>query len=108
MVGAIVVKLKEILKLQKIEIHIQSQMTLLSEDTQQSQHCNGVELHAIHCTSTRFLTTAHFSNECYVSVHNTLQSVACFTIFVVMHKIISIFCIFDFMNFVFIIEFRKF
>jgi len=40
----------------KFEIHVQSQ--LLSEDTQYSQYCNNVKLHAIQCTSSRFLTTA--------------------------------------------------
>jgi len=38
----------------KFKIHIQSQ-TLLSKDTQYCRHCNNVKLHAVQCTSTRFL-----------------------------------------------------
>ena len=55
----------------KFKIHIQSQ--LLSKDTQYCQHCNNVKLHAVQCTSTRFLTNAHFNNKGSTSSHKSLQ-----------------------------------
>jgi len=51
----------------KFKIHIQSQ--LLSKYTQYCQHCNNVKLHAVQCTSARFLTNAHFNNKGYTSIH---------------------------------------
>ena len=34
---------------------------MLLEDTQYFQYCTNVELHAVQCTSTRFLAIAYFS-----------------------------------------------
>ena len=46
---------------------------LLLEDTQYFQYCNNVKLHAVQCTSTKFLTTARFNNKGLTSIHKSLQ-----------------------------------
>ena len=43
-----------------------------------TQCCNTVELHAVQCTSTRFVTIAYFSSKGHNSVHKSLQSVVFF------------------------------
>ena len=58
-----------IIKFKKVRIQIQSQMLL--DDTQYFQYYNTVELHAVQCTSTKFLTIAYFSNKGYNSVHKS-------------------------------------
>jgi len=80
------------------KIHIQSQ--LLSKDTQYCQHCNNVKLHAVQCTSTRFLTNAHFNNKGYTSIHKSLQKLEFLKIFALKHAIIYFFWLFAYNNYV--------